>query len=274
MGRTHRTAARGLAPVMRLASIVASVCLLVVARDAGAADRVDMPLRGHLMALTVYRPAGVPKGTVIMASGDVGWVGLAASRSQELASDGYIAVGVNVREYLSTFTSKAVHLQPLDIQHDFAELARFLRPKGLLAPPVVLSGVSEGAGIVVVAAASAENHEWISGVITMGLPQLSEIAWRWSDFTSWITKKDADEPSVKATDYLPAIAPLPIVMIQSTKDEYVPEADYRAMEKTAREPKRQMLIAASNHRFTDRMAELRRAYTDGLNWIAGLSARR
>ena len=71
MGRTHRTATRGLAAVMRLASIVAAVCLLVVARDAGAADRVDMPLRGHLMALTVYRPAGVPKGTVIMASGDV-----------------------------------------------------------------------------------------------------------------------------------------------------------------------------------------------------------
>jgi len=260
--------------VNRFASIAAVLCLLVVAGDADAADRVDMPLRGRLMALTVYRPAGVAKGTVIMASGDVGWVGLAASRAQELASDGYLAVGVNVREYLSTFTSKAGHLQPQDIQRDFGELARFLRPKGLLAPPVVVSGVSEGAGIVVVAAAAVENREWISGVITMGLPQLSEIAWRWSDFTSWITKKDADEPSVRATDYLAAIAPIPLVMIQSTKDEYVPEADYRAMERTAREPKRQVLIAASNHRFTDRMGDLRLAYADGLNWISGLTARR
>lgn len=259
---------------MRIASFCLLVCMLVAARDAAAADRVDMPLRGHVMALTVYRPTGAPKGTVIMASGDVGWVGLAASRAQELSSDGYVAVGVNVREYLSTFTSKAGHLQPADIQHDFGELARFLRPKGLLPPPVVVSGVSEGAGIVVVAAAAAENHEWISGVITMGLPQLSEIAWRWSDFTSWITKKDADEPSVKATEYLAAISPLPLVMIQSTKDEYVPEADYRAMEKIARDPKRQVLIAASNHRFTDRIAELRAAYADALNWIGSLAARR
>ena len=259
---------------MRIASIGLLVCMLVVARDAVGADRIDMPLRGHVMALTVYRPAGAAKGTVIMASGDVGWVGLAASRAQELSSDGYVVVGVNVREYLSSFTSKAAHLQPADIQHDFGELARFLRSKGLLPPPVVVSGVSEGAGIVVVAAAAAENHDWISGVITMGLPQLSEIAWRWSDFTSWITKKDADEPSVKATDYLSAISPLPLVMIQSTKDEYVPEADYRAMEKTAREPKRQVLIAASNHRFTDRIAELRAAYADALNWIGGLTARR
>jgi len=274
MDRTHRTSARDTAAVRHFASVVAVLCLLVVARGACAADRVDMPLRGRLMSLTVYRPAGVPKGTVIMASGDVGWVGLAPSRAQELASDGYVAVGVNVREYLSAFTSKGAHLQPLDIQRDFGELARFLRPKGLLPPPVVLSGVSEGAGIVVVAAASVENHEWISGVITMGLPQLSEIAWRWSDFTSWITKKDADEPSVRATDYLAAIAPVPLVMIQSTKDEYVPEADYRAIEMAAREPKRQVLIAASNHRFTDRIAELRVAYADGLSWISGLTARR
>jgi len=250
------------------------VCMLAGAPDAGAAERVDVPLRGHVMALTVYRPAGTPKGTVIMASGDVGWVGLAASRAQDLSSEGYAVVGVNVREYLSTFTSKGAHLQPADIQRDFGELARVLRPKGLLPPPVVLSGVSEGAGIVVVAAASAENHEWISGVITMGLPQLSEIAWRWSDFTSWITKKDADEPSVKATDYLAGVAPIPLVMIQSTKDEYVPEAEYRAMDKAAREPKRQVLIAASNHRFTDRIAELRAAYADALNWIGGFAARR
>jgi len=46
------------------------------------------------------------------------------------------------------------------------------------------------------------------------------------------------------------------------------------MEKTARDPKRQVLIAASNHRFTDRIAELRAAYADALNWIGGLTARR
>jgi fermentation-respiration switch protein FrsA (DUF1100 family) len=108
----------------------------------------------------------------------------------------------------------------------------------------------------------------VSGVITMGLPQTSEIAWRWSDFTSWITKKDAAEPSVNATDYLAHIAPIPLAMIQSTKDEYVPESDYRAMERTAREPKKLTLIDASNHRFTDRIPELRRAYADALAWIA------
>lgn len=247
---------------------------LLIGGPVAAADRVDMPLRGHAMALTVYRPGGTARGTIIMGSGDVGWVGLAVSRAQELQADGYVVVGVNVREYLSAFTTKSTHLAPSDIQHDFGELSRFLRARGLLPPPVILSGVSEGAGIAVVAASAAENHTWVSGVITMGLPQTSEIAWRWSDFTSWITKKDADEPSVEATDYLAGIAPIPLAMIQSTKDEYVPESDYRAMEKTAREPKTLTLIDASNHRFTDRIPQLRRAYADALAWIVATGAGR
>ena len=246
---------------------------LLVAPVGGAfaADRVDMPLRERVMALTIYRPSGTPKGTIIMGSGDVGWVGLAVARAQELSADGYLVVGVNVREYLSAFTTKSTHLTAVDIGHDFGELSRFLRARGLLAPPVVLSGVSEGAGIVVVAAAAPENHDWVTGVITMGLPRTSEIAWRWSDFTSWITKKDASEPSVDALDYLGAVAPTPLVMIQSRKDEYVSEAEYRAMDNAAREPKKQMLIDASNHRFTDRLPELRRVYADGLVWIAATS---
>jgi hypothetical protein len=58
------------------------------------------------------------------------------------------------------------------------------------------------------------------------------------------------------------------VMIQSKKDEYVPESDYRLMERTAKDPKMLVLIEASNHRFTDRIPDLRRGYADALAWIA------
>jgi fermentation-respiration switch protein FrsA (DUF1100 family) len=251
--------------------LIVALSVLSLPAEVRAGERLDMPVRGHAMALTIYRPTGPPRGTIVMGSGDVGWVGLAVSRAEELSASGYVVVGINVREYLAAFTSKGGHLQPRDIQADFAELSGFLKARGLLTSPVIVSGVSEGAGIAVVAAAARENHDWISGVITMGLPQLSEIAWRWTDFTSWITKRNADEPSIRATDFLADIAPIPLVMIQSTKDEYVSESDYRAMERAARSPKRQILIPAGNHRFTDRMADLRQAYDDALKWIAAQS---
>lgn len=255
-----------------LAIVASLVCGTV--GEAASPERVDMPLRGHSLALMVYRPSTAPKGTVIMGSGDVGWVGLAVTRAQELSAAGYVVAGVNVREYLAAFTAKSTHLSAHDIQRDFGEVALFLRGRSLLPPPVLLSGVSEGAGLAVVAAAWPDNHQWLDGVITMGLPRRSEIAWRWSDFTSWITKKDADEPSIDAVDYLPGLAPVPLVMIQSTRDEYVPETDYRTMEQAARQPMRLVLIAASNHRFTDRIPELRRAYDDALAWIATKPAAR
>ena len=67
--------------------------------------------------------------------------------------------------------------------------------------------------------------------------------------------------------FIAAIAPTPLWMIQSTKDEYVKEPDYRAFEREAGPPRRLVLIDASNHRFTDRLPLLRQQVLAGLAWI-------
>jgi fermentation-respiration switch protein FrsA (DUF1100 family) len=256
----------------RVAAFVLVACL--IGSVAGAApERVDIPTRGKSIAVTLYRPSltppAAPKGTIFMGSGDVGWVGLAVGMAEFLSARGYVVVGVNVRTYLSAFTAGASHLLPEDVPRDYSVIASYLRGRGLLAAPVIVSGVSEGAGLAVLAAASGPNQGWINGVITMGLPATAELAWRWSDFTSWITKKDSSEPSFAVRDYLGAVAPLPVAMIQSKKDEYVPEADYRMLEAAARAPKKLTLIDAANHRFTDRIPELRREFLLALDWLAG-----
>ena len=239
------------------------------ARAASAPEeKIDFPLRGRTLTLALYRPVGPPKGTIVMGSGDVGWVGLAVDLSKILAPEGYEVVGINIRQYLSAFTAKGRHLTPSDIQSDYGALAQFLRPRGLLPGPVIVSGVSEGAAFAVVAAASAANHAWLDGVMTMGLPATAELAWRWTDFTSWITKKDAPEPSCEPAQYIAAVSPLPLWMIQSTKDEYVPKADYERFQALARPPSRLILIDAANHRFTDKRDELRAQVDAGLQWIA------
>lgn len=254
-----------------VACLLIALALVVPALRAGAAERIDLPVRGKTIALTVYRPDVAPmaaKGTVIIGSGDVGWVGLAVTIAEFLRDNGYIVVGVNVRQYLSAFTVGRSHLQTDDIPRDYGAMETYLRARDLLKPPVIVSGVSEGAALAILAASSSANHEWMTGVITMGLPASAEIAWRWSDFTSWIMKKNAPEPSFAPGDYIAGVAPLPLVMIQSTKDEYVPEAHYRRLEAAARAPKKLVLIDASNHRFTDRIPELKRQYMAALGWIA------
>lgn len=252
-----------------VAGAAAIACLLAVTPGrASAAEHLDVTRRGHLLPIEIERPRGAIRGTVIMASGDVGWVGLAVTLSHALADGGYAVAGLNTRQYLANYTSGRAHLTPDDIAGDYVAICGALRAQGLAPAQIVVAGVSEGAAMGVVAASTPAGHAAIAGVITLGLPQVAEIAWRWTDFTSWITKKDADEPSVVSREYLGKVSPLPIVMIQSTRDEYVTPADFTVLEAAAGAPKRRVLIDAANHRFTDRMPQVKEALLNALAWMA------
>jgi alpha-beta hydrolase superfamily lysophospholipase len=238
-----------------------------------AATSEKLEIRGQAVGLTVYPARGTVRGTIIMGSGDVGWVGLAASLADEYSAEGYIVLGLNVRQYLSTFTTAKTHLQASDVPGDYRAILAFARENRLVTRPVIVSGVSEGAALAVLAASDARNHDWIDGVITMGLPPTAELAWRWSDSLSWVTKRDAPEPSFSPHDVIASVSPVPLYMIQSTKDEYVTAADYERFRATAKAPRQLVLIDASNHRFTDRRKELSAAFTQGLAWIAQLASK-
>src|SRR6185436_19788470 len=82
--------------------IAMSLCLCATTAFAAAGERLDFPVRGQHLTLTVYRPPvarGTVLGTIIMGSGDVGWVGLAVSLAGFLSDEGYVVVGLNSREY-------------------------------------------------------------------------------------------------------------------------------------------------------------------------------
>jgi hypothetical protein len=247
---------------------LALALLLCQPAASAAEEHYDLKLRGKTITLEVYRSAqATALGTIFMGSGDVGWVGLAVDMAVYLSARGYTVIGVNARQYLGAFTSGKTTLTTSEPPGDYLAMFDFLVSKKLISPPVYVSGVSEGAALAVLAGAGAKNREWVKGVMTMGLPPTAELGWRWSDFTSWITKKDSDEPMFMPKEFVPAISPVPLCMIQSTKDEYVTEADYRLFERVAREPKKLVLINASNHRFTDRRNELQQEVLGCLAWM-------
>lgn len=256
----------------RMAIVVMVMAALAPSMATASAEQsVSVTVRGRNLTLEVYAPrTNTPvKGTVVIASGDVGWVGLSVTLAEFLSDQGYLVAGINTRQYLAAFASGSAHLQVDQIPGDFDTFADALRKRGPLPRPVVVSGVSEGAALAVAAAATPTSHHWVNGVITMGLPALAELAWRWKDALSWITKSDANEPSFSPHEIIAKVSPLPLWMLQSTSDEYVTEADYRRFERVAAPPKRLILIDAKNHRFTDKLPALETQYLAGLAWIAG-----
>jgi fermentation-respiration switch protein FrsA (DUF1100 family) len=218
-------------------------------------------LSGREQKLHLYGPAtGRP---VILSSGDGGWMHLAPHLADALAARGYFVIGLDAKSYLSIASGSKQGLTPEDIAHDYGTLlAMFASDQ-----PAVLAGVSEGAGLAVVAAADPRNQRRIAGVMSFGLGERNELAWHWKDSLIYVTKAVPSEPTFNASAFIPRISPLPLAFIRATHDEFVPPAESDRLIATAAAPVRAWTVTASDHRFSDNLSALDVAALQAFDWI-------
>jgi alpha-beta hydrolase superfamily lysophospholipase len=250
-------------------NMLAFVAQMALAAVAGAADaspaqrRQTVAIRGHEQSLYVY---GSPQGEpVIVSSGDGGWIHLGPHVAEFLAEHGFFVIGFDVKSYLSSFTSGRTTLSPEQEPADYRVLADVAKKATGKKP--MLIGVSEGAGLSVLAATDTATKGDITGVIGLGLPDISELAWRWKDSLIYLTHRTPNEPAFSAAAIVDRIAPLPLAAIHSTHDDFVPVADVERVLKAANEPKRLWIVNASNHRFSDNLDEFDRQLLDAIAWV-------
>jgi len=230
-----------------------------------------MVLRGQEQIILFFPAAAIskrPGQIVLYVPGDRGMKGVAVTMAQTIASFGYDVFGLDTRHYLSSFTGKTT-LKETEVMSDFRRIAEWMSPES--KRPVALVGWSEGAGLCLLAASAAENKRTFSGLITLGLPESNVLGWRLVDMLTYLTKKDPDEPSFKSIDYLAGVSPLPLVMIQSSQDDWVSLEAARKMFVVAGEPKRFISIEARNHHFDGNTEEFYRSMRESLQWIEEMS---
>jgi alpha-beta hydrolase superfamily lysophospholipase len=232
-----------------------------------SAEERSVTLGGKAQTVYLYRPAR-PIGAVILSSGDLGWTGLVVDVAEHLASQGIAVLGLNSRTYLASFTSGSSGVKPADVPGHFQTLTQeAARSLGVQTPPLLI-GISEGAGLSVIAVSDATRKSSWSGVIAIGLPAATEMGWRmWRDWTTWVTKRPPSEPMAQSADYMGRVT-VPYVGIQSTHDEYIPQEMVKRLFAAVPEPKRLILIDASNHRFSDKTDELRQRLNEALRWLS------
>jgi alpha-beta hydrolase superfamily lysophospholipase len=252
---------------MSIRSAFAAFSMLLLAGratpDASAQSAHALMIRGHVQQLQLYgRSDGTP---VIVSSGDGGWVHLGPHVAELLAGRGFFVVGFDVKAYLAGFTSETATLRPADEQRDYGRLAAFASAATGRKP--ILIGVSEGAGLSVLAATDADTKAVISGVIALGLPEMNELGWRWKDSLIYLTHRAPNEPAFSAATAVAAVTPLPLAIMQSTHDEFVPLADTRRMFAQASEPKRLWIIDAANHRFSNNLSEFDTRLMEAIEWV-------
>jgi pimeloyl-ACP methyl ester carboxylesterase len=230
---------------------------------AASHTRQTISLRGHDQVLHVY---GTPFGRpVIISSGDGGWIHLGPHVAEVLAAKGYFVVGFDVRGYLESFTTVSTTLRVEDVPADYKTLIDFAAGRSTQKP--ILIGVSEGAGLSVLAATDSADKKAIEGVVGLGLSDVTELGWRWRDMVIYLTHRPPHEPTFSVKALVNRLSPVPLAAIHSTHDEYVPLTDVQQVLECARAPKRLWTIDASNHRFSDNEGEFDRALLEAITWI-------
>lgn len=246
---------------------MAAVCLLGAAPPQATQT---LSIRGHAQSLCLYGTRG---GTpVVVSSGDGGWIHLGPHVAEVLAAHGYFVVGFDVKAYLSSFTSGTRVLHPEDEPGDYSLLADFAA-RGARQRPVLV-GVSEGAGLSVLAATDPHTKAAIAGVVGLGLPDINELGWRWRDAIIYLTHGVPDEPTFSTAALVARMAPLPLAAIHSTRDEFVPLGQVQRILLAASDPKKLWVVKASDHRFSDNLSEFDRALLEALAWVAKHEASR
>lgn len=243
--------------------IAVAVAALAWAAPAHAQSTETVRLRGHAQQVRTYGQRGGP--VAIVSSGDGGWIHLGPHVAETLAAHGYFVVGVDVRAYLSSFTNGNITLKAEEVPGDYRALVDYAS-RGSTSQPVLI-GVSEGAGLSVMAATDPETRARIGGVLALGLPDVNELGWRWRDAVIYVTHRPPNEPSFSAAAIIGQAAPAPIAVIHSTRDEFVPVDEVQRIVAAACEPKRLWLIDAADHRFSNNLAALDQTLLDALQWL-------
>lgn len=241
-----------------LASVLLGIPGLVSAQTP---DTVTV--RGHRIPVFLYGPRTGPP--VVVSSGDGGWIHLGPHVAEVLAAQGWFVVGVDVKAYLSSFTSGSSTLSPGDEPRDYATIADYAAGGRGMKP--VLVGVSEGAGLSVLAATDPDTKTRIAGVVGLGLPDINELGWRWKDAVIYVTHGMPNEPTFSTASVVAKVAPVPLAAIHSTQDEYVPLAEATRVVDRAGQPKRLWVVTAADHRFSNNLPEFDRRLIEALAWV-------
>jgi len=250
----------------RAARVACAVAAAIAwAAAAAHAETTDtLRLRDHELIVHLYGTRG--NAPVIVSSGDGGWVHLGPQVATLLASRGYFVVGFDVKAYLESFTSGSTTLRTQDVPGDYRALVAYAG-RGSTAKPLLV-GVSEGAGLSVLAAADASTKALLGGVVALGLPDVNELGWRWKDALIYVTHGVPKEPTFNTRDVVAAVAPLPLAAIHSTNDEFVPVSQARELLARAGHPSNLWVVTARDHRFSDNRLEFESRLTEAFTWIA------
>jgi len=228
----------------------------------------DVTLNGY--SLTLHLTASAASNTrplVIYATGDGGWHGKDLDLFRHLASWGYAIAGFSAPQYVKHLRGEDLTTTPARLARDYGTIIDAAeRSLGMdSSTKVILVGVSRGAGLSVTAAGQPSIQPLLDGVVVMGLTKEEE-------HVRWRRRRQSTE--LEIYPYLPRLANLPLAVIQSTHDNYLPASRARDLFGADTDRRQLHAIEAKNHSFSDARSALYETLRSSLQWVAAKATRR
>jgi fermentation-respiration switch protein FrsA (DUF1100 family) len=237
--------------------------------DVLAQDR-DVAMRRQQFTVHFYRPQGDgPALLAIYACGDGGWRGLAPRTAEQLAHMGFAVAGIDSKVYLREFSSVGSPLTIKQLAEDYADVAKALRLYARVdsGTPVYVYGWSLGAGFAIAVGSDVGTRGNWAGIISIGLPKQNQLVSGVSGNHTNLKIETNALYGFRSQDVMALISPVPLLMIQSTSDTASPPKVGTALFATARDPKKYVLIKASNHRFSGAREEFYDSLGSAVPWM-------
>jgi hypothetical protein len=236
---------------------------------------VDLPFDNHVLELHLSRPCVVDAAhpLVLFATGDGGWRGKDKDAFEHLTQWGYPLAGFSAPSYLTHITRHTHATTPADVARDYARIIAAAKERlGLPAgTPTILLGVSRGSGLAVAAAGEADLLPPLAGVVAVALTREEEYVQRPKRRRN-APRADPEMVMLDNYEYLPRLRDVPLSIIQSTHDDYLPAEEARRLLGPDSGVHQLHPIASKNHSFSDARTPLYAQMQSSLYWVSQLAA--
>ena len=185
---------------------------------------------------------------------------------------GLLRRGFDVKAYLESFTSRQATLRPEDEPGDYKALADFAAHAARRAKPILI-GVSEGAGLSVLAATDPATQGGDRRRDRSGPAGHQRAGLAMEGRADLLTHGVPNEPTFSTAAIVDRV-----VALAARRDPFDARRVRAARRSAARarlprrEPKRLWIVQASDHRFSDNLAEFDRRLLEAIAWVTSNSA--
>jgi fermentation-respiration switch protein FrsA (DUF1100 family) len=264
----------GVARILLILQICFAFPLLAAVEPAIHNSIKKIPLHGKTLDLHLAIPEKIKPGGyyVLYASGDGGWFGTTVKMFKEFSLLGFPVAGFSSKSYLKLLGNSPSPVNLEELVQDYFQIAQACDGefRATSHGQIILAGWSRGAAFSMLVGSDPDFKPRCGGVIGFGLPDKEEL--KIHRHGKRVVIADVrPHPQIiffDTYDRIPEISPLPVALIQSTRDDFLPADSAHLLFGNESPLKKFFAVAAENHRFSGGWPEFQKCLGKSLEWIA------